>query len=105
MVLQGDGGQLALYNTQHSGPLQGRGYSAGEPATLVAPLAGRLLLFESRLDHEVLPSHGRRWAQAGVWHCCALLCTAWCGVHGEQHGCWLLHWSSSFPVSTAAGLL
>jgi Rps23 Pro-64 3,4-dihydroxylase Tpa1-like proline 4-hydroxylase len=59
-ALQAGGGQLALYNTQHSGPLRGCGYSAGEPATLVAPLAGRLLVFESRLEHEVLPSHGRR---------------------------------------------
>jgi hypothetical protein len=69
ICLQAGGGQLALYNSPYQGPLEGRGYGAGEPALLVAPLGGRLLVFESRLDHEVLPSMGRRWAPrlAGCW--------------------------------------
>lgn len=32
----------------------------GEPSTVIAPLAGRLVVFDSRLPHEVLPTHARR---------------------------------------------
>jgi hypothetical protein len=42
---------------------QREGWMAGEPALVVAPLAGRLLLFDSGLDHEVLPSHSHRCAR------------------------------------------
>eukprot|EP00775_Hariotina_reticulata_P013751 gene13751-13870_t len=71
---QDDGGELALYNTAYArqgnvaglpcssssgssfsaaapaGPAQG--YLAGEPALLISPIAGRLLLFDSRISHE-----------------------------------------------------
>ncbi len=59
--LQAHGGSLALYNVPYSGPLYGRGVEAGEPATLVAPLGGRLVVFEGHLFHEVLPAHSHRW--------------------------------------------
>lgn len=36
------------------------GFENGEPATLIAPLGGRLLLFDSTLAHEVLPTHNTR---------------------------------------------
>lgn len=36
------------------------GHLAGEPALLVAPTGGRLLVFDSRLPHEVLPAHKTR---------------------------------------------
>ncbi len=58
--LQAHGGSLVVYNASHSGPLQGQGFMGGEPATLVAPLGGRLVVFDSRLDHEVLPVHQHR---------------------------------------------
>ncbi len=64
-----DGGQLAIYNDEiHASGLQ----PAPEPlvsnnqqhlpdlCTLVSPLGGRLLLFESSIPHEVLPSHSQR---------------------------------------------
>lgn len=78
---QVDGGQLALYNAacsrhnldkQQPNPCSstltsqdddcdtGKGYLAGEPALLVAPTGGRLLVFDSRLPHEVLPAHKTR---------------------------------------------
>lgn len=38
------------------------GYLHGEPALLVAPLAGRLLVFNSRLPHEVLPAQRHRYS-------------------------------------------
>ena len=87
---QADGGQLALYNWRYSGQRAscatgcgsgvaaglaeaagpeeagasswGAGVAGGEPALLVAPLGGRLLVFESHLDHEVLPAHQRRYS-------------------------------------------
>jgi hypothetical protein len=48
-------------------PLDGPGLEGGEPATVVAPLGGRLLLFDSRLAHEVLPAQRHRQAAAGGW--------------------------------------
>jgi len=36
------------------------GYLSREPAVLVAPLGGRLLVFDSSLPHEVLPAHRNR---------------------------------------------
>jgi len=36
--------------------------SAGEPALLVSPTGGRLLLFDSRIPHEVLPAHRHRYS-------------------------------------------
>ncbi len=59
--LQTDGGCLALYNVPYSGPLRCAGLVAGEPATVVAPTGGRLLIFESHLFHEVLPAHRNRY--------------------------------------------
>lgn len=38
----------------------GAGYLAGEPALLVSPMGGRLLVFDSALPHEVLPAHKTR---------------------------------------------
>ena len=82
--MQVDGGQLALYNAAYSthdpsthsarpGAAAGGisstagsdappppGHLAGEPALLVAPTGGRLLVFDSRLPHEVLPAHRTR---------------------------------------------
>ena len=58
--MQEHGGQLALYNSAYQGPLLGAGYLSGEPAVVVAPLGGRLLMFDSHLDHEVLPAHHQR---------------------------------------------
>jgi hypothetical protein len=73
--VQRDGGQLALFNTPHtkhssskrtssSGSCdeQPAGYLAGEPALLIAPLAGRLLVFDARLPHEVLPAQRHRYS-------------------------------------------
>lgn len=68
---QSDGGQLALYNATHStstststtsssSSAAGAGFQAGEPALVVSPLGGRLLVFDSRLPHEVLPAHRTR---------------------------------------------
>lgn len=48
---QGDGGELALYLN-------------GEPK-IVEPLAGRLLLFRSELEHEVLLAHKPRYSITG----------------------------------------
>eukprot|EP00798_Chlamydomonas_sp_ICE-L_P030218 gene30218-35206_t len=54
-VSEKNGGNLRLF---HAG-----GSPGGEEHTDVAPLAGRLVLFQSRLlDHEVLPAYHRRWA-------------------------------------------
>ncbi|KAI8476494.1 MAG: GlcNAc-domain-containing protein [Monoraphidium minutum] len=58
-----DGGQLALYNFT---PPAGPGLAGGEPALLVAPLSGRLLVFESGQEHEVLPAHRVRHSVT-VW--------------------------------------
>lgn len=60
---QVDGGCLALYNIPYSGPLRGAGVAAGEPATVVAPVGGRLVVFESHLFHEVLPAHRSRFVR------------------------------------------
>jgi hypothetical protein len=84
--LQDHGGQLALYNAAYASqtsmaasPCSSRdtsehistaaaaaepagGYFAGEPALLVSPTAGRLLLFDSRIPHEVLPAHRHRYS-------------------------------------------
>ncbi|GLI62639.1 hypothetical protein VaNZ11_005305 [Volvox africanus] len=65
---QVDGGCLALYNVPYSGPLFGCGLAAGEPATVVAPVGGRLVVFESHLFHEVLPAHRNRYAVTAWFH-------------------------------------
>ena len=39
---------------------EGPGYLLGEPATVIAPLGGRFVVFDSRLHHEVLASHKPR---------------------------------------------
>ncbi|KAF8072911.1 hypothetical protein HT031_000571 [Scenedesmus sp. PABB004] len=65
---QRDGGALALYNAAHAthgdsgGGGEPLGHLRGEPATLVAPLAGRVLVFEAGLQHEVLPAHRHRYS-------------------------------------------
>jgi hypothetical protein len=68
---QSDGGQLCLYSAVHSSSssssrdtcsAEPAGYLAGEPALLVAPLAGRLLVFDARLPHEVLPAQRHRYS-------------------------------------------
>ncbi|EIE25897.1 hypothetical protein COCSUDRAFT_60908 [Coccomyxa subellipsoidea C-169] len=43
-----------------------QGYAAGEPAVVVAPMANRLVVFESNIAHEVLPAHEARCALT-VW--------------------------------------
>eukprot|EP00877_Chromochloris_zofingiensis_P015121 jgi/Chrzof1/9863/Cz04g18220.t1 len=60
--VQTDGGALVLYNGAYMGPLLGAGVTAGEPAVTIAPLGGRLVVFDSRLDHEVLPAFASRYA-------------------------------------------
>ncbi len=59
---QEDGGALALYSCGRvvCGSGGAEGLAGGEPATLVAPLGGRLLVFRSELEHEVLPVHRER---------------------------------------------
>ncbi|EFJ43296.1 hypothetical protein VOLCADRAFT_96541 [Volvox carteri f. nagariensis] len=65
---QVDGGCLTLYNVPYTGPLRGCGLAMGEPATVVAPLGGRLVVFESHLSHEVLPTfRNRLWGWLGSW--------------------------------------
>jgi hypothetical protein len=69
---QTDGGQLALYNAAHhhsaasssssSSEPPAAGYLGGEPALVVSAVGGRLLVFDSRLQHEVLPAHRRRYS-------------------------------------------
>jgi len=44
------------------GEYQQQGITNGEPATLIAPLGGRLLVFESRMEHEVLPCNRVRYS-------------------------------------------
>jgi hypothetical protein len=41
---------------------QGLGFLSGEPAVVIAPLGGRLVVFESHLEHEVLPAHRERYS-------------------------------------------
>jgi SM-20-related protein len=48
----GDGGELCIY-------------PQGRPAVSIAPLAGRLALFESTLEHEVLESRAPRYSITG----------------------------------------
>lgn len=95
--MQADGGQLAVYDTtyqpapkpggashavgshssqpasaaaeQFSGHSLPSGYEQGEPATLISPVGGRLVVFESHVDHEVLPAKSPRWAIAVWFHC------------------------------------
>ncbi|GFR46697.1 hypothetical protein Agub_g8316, partial [Astrephomene gubernaculifera] len=77
---QTDGGCLALYSAPHHHhhphpnhpnhpSLRGAGLAAGEPALLVAPVGGRLLLFESHLQHEVMPAYRHRYAVTAWFHC------------------------------------
>lgn len=49
----GDGGELILYPNNHSEPIE------------IAPLAGRLAIFESTMEHEVLPSLIERHSVTG----------------------------------------
>jgi hypothetical protein len=73
---QSDGGQLALYSAVHSSSSSSQdtcsaepaGYLAGEPALLVAPLAGRLLVFDARLPHEVLPAQRHRYSISAFFY-------------------------------------
>ena len=37
-------------------------YEDGAPATIIAPLGGRLVVFESSTEHEVLPAYQQRYA-------------------------------------------
>jgi hypothetical protein len=78
-LLQRDGGQLALYSAIHSScsssssipdtcGAEPAGYLAGEPALLVAPLAGRLLVFDARLPHEVLPAQRHRYSISAFFY-------------------------------------
>ncbi|BDA44136.1 probable Egl nine homolog 3 at N-terminal half [Coccomyxa sp. Obi] len=68
-----NGGQLCIYHLAHkwrpgmkldrqSSP----GYAAGEPAMVVAPIGNRLVVFESNIPHEVLPTSAPRFALT-VW--------------------------------------
>jgi hypothetical protein len=60
--MQAHGGSLVLYNMSSGCSNQGAGLEQGEPGLVVAPLGGRLLLFESHLEHEVLPAHRHRYS-------------------------------------------
>jgi hypothetical protein len=76
--LQRDGGQLALYSALHSScssssspefcSAEPAGYLAGEAALLVAPRAGRLLVFDARLPHEVLPAQRHRYSISAFFY-------------------------------------
>ncbi|CAL8470118.1 g9660 [Coccomyxa elongata] len=68
-----NGGQLCIYHMAHrwrSGLKLDResspGYAAGEPALVVAPIGNRLVVFESNIPHEVLPTNAPRFALT-VW--------------------------------------
>ncbi|KAG2482984.1 hypothetical protein HYH03_018110 [Edaphochlamys debaryana] len=63
-----DGGCLALYNLPYTGRLANAGLERCEPAAVVAPVGGRLVLFQSHLFHEVLPSHRHRYAITAWFH-------------------------------------
>ncbi|KAK9916189.1 hypothetical protein WJX75_009844 [Coccomyxa subellipsoidea] len=67
------GGQLCIYNLADRwrpglklDPQMSPGYAAGEPAVVVAPIGGRLVVFESNTAHEVLPAQVPRYALT-VW--------------------------------------
>ena len=103
----GDGQLLALtalfYLNENWAPADGgelRVFPYPQPAEAIAPVAGRLVLFEPRMVHEVLPSWARRycftlWCHAGGAQCsaqadhathdaiCALPCLADAAVLAE----------------------
>ncbi|KAK9819250.1 hypothetical protein WJX81_000875 [Elliptochloris bilobata] len=56
-----DGGELRLYPFGESA-LHGMGCEGGEATTLVPPVGGRLVIFDSRIEHEVLPARLCRYA-------------------------------------------
>ena len=68
----------------------GLGWAAGEPATCVAPLGARLVVFESTIEHEVLPAHAPRYR--GV--CCVLRAACLPGLGGSG---FLFCYTSSSP--------
>ena len=40
---------------------QGLDCEGEEAAVILPPVGGRLVVFDSRIEHEVLPAHMRRW--------------------------------------------
>lgn len=98
-----NGGQLCIYHLadrwrpglkldRESSP----GYAAGEPAMVVAPIGNRLVIFESNIPHEVLPTNTPRYTlssypflswcpdrlhnfhiASGFMSCCRFALTAW----------------------------
>lgn len=73
-----DGGQLVVYDQAHPPEAAlahgeaalASGLDAGLPGTVVPPLGGRLVVFDSRLVHEVLPAQMERVAIA-CWFTCS----------------------------------
>lgn len=70
------GGQLCIYNLADRwrpglklDPQMSPGYAAGEPAVVVAPIGGRLVVFESNTAHEVLPAQVPRYISPQISLC------------------------------------
>lgn len=62
---QGDGGELVLHPPPHEASfasVDDRQAPLNEPSFVVEPIAGRLLLFRSEIEHEVLSTRKSRWA-------------------------------------------
>jgi [Skp1-protein]-hydroxyproline N-acetylglucosaminyltransferase len=55
-----DGGQLAVYHGVPHSSLDGE--IKDEPYVSILPVSGRLVLFDSMIEHEVIPSLKDRWA-------------------------------------------
>ena len=53
-----NGGKLCLYHSPTAG--QDKNSMQGEQATLVTPAGDTLVVFDSRMEHEVLPSFADR---------------------------------------------
>lgn len=71
----------------------GPGYLHGEAATVIAPMGGRLVLFDSCMHHEVLASHKCRCSLSCSihLHIAALTCAAVaCSEHPDVHAVLLL---------------
>ncbi len=60
-----DGGELCIYPPTISQPLLGRAGPEKAAPLKVEPVGGRLVLFESTLEHEVLESNASRYSVTG----------------------------------------
>lgn len=54
------------------GTTHGSGAENGEPHVSIAPIGGRLVVFESHIEHEVLPTQRPRYAITAWFHCAPL---------------------------------